>query len=164
MKRGSSLAFSFLLIGSVLSQNEECIFDIRTQTDDFLKETPFFGKHLWNNESKTATIQIDKNTTLIITRGGCTHFSFYFDLIIKGDSTSISDHNYWIRKVFALTKQVPDFDNETMWNAVLDLSNPTSFSSDQHVWYFNDEQFCSSKLFIKKTGQTTSIHLGYYYC
>lgn len=164
MKFQTSLAFSFLLFGSVLSQEEECVFDLVTQTDDFLKDSPFYGQHVWNEESKTAIIQLSKDETLIITRGGCLHFSYYFDLIIEGDESPITDHYYWIRKIFTLTEQVPDFDNETMWNSVLDLSNPHALTKEQHAWYFNDERYCSSELFIEKTGNTTSVRLGYYYC
>lgn len=163
MKRDASRSLTFLLFGSVLSPRKKPIFDLEKQTDDFLKRTPFEGRYVWNAESKTAIIPVETNETLIITRGGGQQFNYYFDLITEEDETPITDHYYWIRKIFRMTEQVPDFDHETLWKAVLDLSNPNSMSAQQHSWYFDLAPFCSSELFIEKMENATSVRLGYHY-
>jgi hypothetical protein len=70
---------------------DDCVFDLNTQTDDFLKETPKFSNYVWNNERKKATIKLDNGNTLIVTRGGCVHFSFYGNLLLNKSELDLND-------------------------------------------------------------------------
>jgi hypothetical protein len=63
-------------------KNEPCAFDMKQQTDAFLKDKPQYTSYKWNNQLKEARILLNNNEdTLIIHRGGCHYFEFSIHLI-----------------------------------------------------------------------------------
>ena len=82
---------------SANGQDNECIYDLETQTNGFLKETSFGEIHEWNNDNKTALIHISEYETLEILRGGCSHFNYFVTLTHYEDTADISDYKSWIK-------------------------------------------------------------------
>ena len=47
--------FPTILVGQ---ESEDCIFDLKKQTDDFIKSIPEFSDYTWNDEAKEALITL----------------------------------------------------------------------------------------------------------
>ena len=57
------------------SVDEECVFDMSTQTDEFLRSNNLLKNFSWDSNNKIAIGLIGKDT-LQITRGGCVTLAF----------------------------------------------------------------------------------------
>lgn len=93
-------------IENVASQNvtlennapEECIFDQATQTDEFLKDVNELKGYKWDYTSRTATYILEQGDTLLITRGGCNHFTVSAEFRLTNDKTDYADWNNVFKK------------------------------------------------------------------
>ncbi|MEJ8802713.1 hypothetical protein [Pontibacter sp. H249] len=90
-------------------ESEECIFDQATQTDEFLKEIKELRGYKWDYSSRTATYILETGDTLLLTRGGCYHFTVSAEFRLRNDKTDYSNwsnvyqKSLWIAK--ALSKE-----------------------------------------------------------
>ncbi len=161
-----ALTLTLILTTSNLirSQESDCIFDQLTQTNEFLKGTEFWNIHEWDNETKTALVHISEYETLEIKKGGCVHFSYYVTLSLFDDSTRLDNHEYWIDAIQTWTHKLPDFDNEHLDSLIKKRTNPEQNSDKQLVWFFDQDMYCSSELWIEREGTKTTIRIGYYQC
>ena len=55
------------------SDFDECVFDMKTQTSDFLNEIKEFENYLWIDSLKMAMIPLGNGDTIEVNRGGCDH-------------------------------------------------------------------------------------------
>ncbi|WP_422356225.1 hypothetical protein [Roseivirga pacifica] len=69
--------------GRNVMSDEDCIFDMATQTDEFLKGIPELSPYKWNENRHTAKINLGKGETLFLNRGGCVHFNFQATFQLK---------------------------------------------------------------------------------
>ena len=83
-------------------EEEECIFDQSTQTDEFLKDIKELENYSWDQETKTAEIILNDHWNLTIKRGGCVHFgfeaSFVYDKFIDFEENKelVFDQIIWL--------------------------------------------------------------------
>lgn len=84
---------------------EECIFDLKTQTDSFIKNIPEFANYRWIERSKTAAIQLENGDSVYAHRGGCYHFGIDAEWIQQTDST-IHNTVYWLQQATWLAEKI----------------------------------------------------------
>lgn len=145
---------------------DDCVFDLNTQTDDFLKEIPEFSNYFWDNEQKKATIKLDDGNTLIVTRGGCTHFAFYGNLLLDQSELNINNESIIFEKALWIAQRLfnkSDFDHI---KESLDKKNFEIEQSENQKYYtFQSDAYCDMTLVVEKiNSHQISIEIGYYLC
>lgn len=107
-------------LGNSINDNQDCIFDQTTQTDEFLNGVKELSDYEWFPEKKEAEVVLNDHWSLTIKRGGCDHFemsaTFFYDRIldIEKDKKQIFDSIIWI------TSLLEEFDGESIKKAILD--------------------------------------------
>ena len=143
-----------------------CTFDLNTQTDDFLKEIPEFSNYVWDNEHKKATIKLGDGNTLIVTRGGCAHFSFYGNLLLNKSELNLNDESKIFKKALWIAEKLfhkSDFEfiKESLNKRTFEIEQ----SENQKYYDFQIDRYCDMTLVIEKTNNNQiSIEIGYYMC
>ncbi|NJB71860.1 hypothetical protein GGR42_002322 [Saonia flava] len=145
---------------------DDCTFDLNTQTDDFLEEIPEFSDYVWDSIQKKATIKLDNGNTLIATRGGCAHFSFYGNLILNNSELNLNDESEIFKKALWIAKKLfhkSDFD---FIKELLEKRNFEIEQSENQKYYdFQIDRYCDMTLVVEKLNNTQiSIEVGYYMC
>lgn len=95
MKRYLAL-LSLALFTSAFAQNDTCIFDLETQTAEFMERAPQYQRFTWHNRTKLVSLRIRGGDSLYLHRGGCNHFSFWLRKVTKRRTRPASDTAYWI--------------------------------------------------------------------
>ena len=146
---------------------DNCIFDLTTQTDDFLKTIPEFSNYIWNNEQKKATIKLENGNTLIVTRGGCYHFSFYGNLFLSKSELNLNDES----EIFKRTLWIADkLFHESDFKLIKELLKNKAYniekSKNQFYLTFDQEYYCNMTLVAKQLidQDLISIEIGFYQC
>jgi len=145
---------------------DDCVFDLNTQTDDFIKEIPEFSNYVWDNEQKKATIKLDDGNTLIVTRGGCAHFSFYGNLLLNKSELNLNDESKIFKKALWIAEKLfhkSDFEfiKESLNKRIFEIEQ----SENQKYYDFQIDRYCDMTLVIEKTNNNKiSIEIGYYMC
>jgi hypothetical protein len=95
---------------------EDCPVSQVGQNDDFLKNISELSHYKWNNVTKKATVTLQNNETLIITRGGCIHFMVEaeFHPITKINT----DRQVIFKRILWITKQLKDFKYQALKEAI----------------------------------------------
>ncbi|QSS96704.1 hypothetical protein [Psychroflexus sp. ALD_RP9] len=146
---------------------DDCVFDLNTQTDDFLKEIPEFSNYVWDNEKKKATIKLDNGNTLIVTRGGCVHFSFYGNLLLNKSELNFNDENGIFKKALWIAEKLfHKSDYELIKKTLNDKDYEIEKSENQYYLNFKSELYCDMTLVVENlTDQNLiSIEIGFYQC
>ena len=145
---------------------EDCVFDLNTQTDDFLKEIPEFSNYVWDNEQKKATIKLGDGNTLIVTRGGCVHFSFYGNLLLNKSELNLNDESKIFKKALWIAEKLfhkSDFEfiKESLNKRTFEIEQ----SENQKYYDFQIDRYCDMTLVVEKINNNQiSIEIGYYMC
>lgn len=83
----------------------ECIFDQKTQNDDFLKGKKELKGYTWDDKTKTATLKLSDTETIEIYRGGCDYFIHGAKFIVPksisldNDKDAIMKKKLWISEL-----------------------------------------------------------------
>jgi hypothetical protein len=145
---------------------DDCVFDLNTQTDDFLKEIPEFSNYVWDNEQKKGTIKLDNGNTLIVTRGGCAHFSFYGNLTLNNSELNLNDESKIFKKALWIAEKLfhkSDFEfiQESLKKGNFEIGQ----SENQKYYDFQIDRYCDMTLVVEKLNNNQiSIEIGYYMC
>lgn len=149
-----------------LHEQEDCIFDQVTQTDDFLKGIKELETYIWDAETKTAEIVLNDHWSLTIKRGGCDHFemsaNFIYDRILnieeENDKQQIFDSIIWI------TSLLEDFDGEDI-KRVIEEDKVYVTKRDEYNYHANfmDEKLYELYYFDFNNKDRTTFKIGYYY-
>ena len=146
--------------------SEECIFDQATQTNDFLKEKPLFKEFKWDSISKVASGVIGADS-IQITRGGCTHFSFYVVIRTKElDTLEFSDQKFGFKKALNLVRDVfPEPDFELFERLINEQLYELQEQENQKSYYFRNGDYCNTSLIIERLPNGFyQLEIGYYIC
>jgi hypothetical protein len=98
---------------------EDCPISQVNQTDEFLKNINELKDYKWNDVTKQATLVLNDDEKLIITRGGCIHFmveaTFY-----PTEKINIAHDNYQsiFNKLLWITNLLEDFKYNKLKNAI----------------------------------------------
>ena len=149
-----------------IHEQEDCIFDQVTQTDDFLKGIKELETYIWDAETKTAEIVLNDHWSLTIKRGGCDHFemsaNFIYDRILnieeENDKQQIFDSIIWI------TSLLEDFDGEDI-KRVIEEDKVYVTKRDEYNYHANfmDEKLYELYYFDFNNKDRTTFKIGYYY-
>jgi hypothetical protein len=149
----------------LIVQEDNCIFDLKNQTSEFLANNKNFENFIWIDSIKTAIIELNEKDTLSITKGGCIHYNFYIKLNSYSDTTDIKKTNYWIEKIKSLTTKIPNFENELVYSLFKNNQYDLEESERQLYYSFHQENYCHMSLIIEqKEHKNIIIEIGYYLC
>ena len=126
----------------------DCIFDQTTQTDDFLKGISELENYKWNAEEKEATVILETNDTLLISRGGRSHFGVSAEFRLRNDSTDYSDWEAVYERVLWISEVLSsEFAHEEIKNALkaseIEVNNDHTFFTNQYLQDNNYEIYRS---------------------
>lgn len=152
---------------SNLESELDCKFDLETQTDAFLKSIPEFSNYTWDNEQKKAIIKLKDKSTLIVTRGGCNHFSFYGNLLLSNSKLNINQENEIFKKALWIAEKLfvkPDF--EQIKQMLKNKEYKINRSENRYHLVFNQEDYCDMTLVVESFTEQNlmSIQIGFYQC
>ncbi|MFY0675300.1 MAG: hypothetical protein JXQ87_18030 [Bacteroidia bacterium] len=143
--------------------NEECLFDLSTQTSKFLDSIPEFSVYTWDDKHKRATIELASGDTLFAARGGCHHFGISGKLNVN-EKIDLDSIEIIIDKCKWIAKRIFDSaDNEEL-NYLLKNKNYSLNKSDDRILInLNHEYYLDYSIyaFRRKNGKLT-IGIGYY--
>ncbi len=149
----------------VLDQN--CIYDLDTQTDDFLKGIPEFSNYTWNNDLKQATIILNENETMIVERGGCNHFSFYSTIQLEKSDLTVQNQKEIFTKALWMAEKLFEVQDYNFFLTALDTGD-YSIQKYKHQFLivFESEAYCNAELLftVDPETQQVQIKIGYYLC
>jgi hypothetical protein len=91
-------------INADTENSDDCIFDQLTQTDEFLSNIKELQNYKWDYNTRTATIILDNRDTLLISRGGCYHFTVSAEFRIINEEIDYSVWNNVFNKVLWIAK------------------------------------------------------------
>jgi len=149
----------------VLDQN--CIYDLDTQTDDFLKGIPAFSNYTWNNDLKQATVILSEEETMIVERGGCNHFSYYCTLQLKTSDLTVKNQKEIFTKALWMAEKLFATEDYNFFLYALETGDYAIQKYDhQFLITFETEAYCQAELFFIVDPEThrVDIKIGYYLC
>ena len=143
---------------------EECMFDLATQTGEFLQANPKVDHYEWSNEKHEGLVFMKNGDTLEVIRGGCNHFLFqcskdlYFPLGESPSNEVILDMaNQMAQSIF------PDSDVQLIDSLI--GAKEYHYGEDQgsRYWYLKYEGYASLEvayMYWKDTRHYT-LSVGY---
>ena len=139
-----------------------CVFDQETQTDEFLIGVKEFSNYSWDDEAKIASIELENDERIDITRGGCDHFTYSVELISKTDTTPHDNADYWIARIQEYYSHLNDFDKELIDSLLEDRGEPETKTERFVFWPFQSEGYLGGiELIISSDKEARSIYIGY---
>lgn len=142
---------------------DECIFDVSTQTDDFVKGIAELANYTWDDASKTATILLENGDTLYAQRGGCYHFTYAGRLVTR-DNHEVMDTAFWLNKGKWIADRVfRDYDKKLVdsliSNKIYTIHND---NEGLQVVFEGDHSYSEFIQFTKRKGEWTETLIGFY--
>lgn len=145
-------------------EDDDCVFDRSTQTDEFIKGIPEFSNYTWNDKTKTAKILLEDGSKLLARRGGCVHFGISGTLVMQDTSRPVSDLDYWFEKAKWIAKRLF---HETDYDQLISSFNDKTFSdfsgSGNTYIMFEHEYYSDFSMVVKIQGNKTELSIGYYF-
>jgi len=141
---------------------EECIFDQATQTDEFVKSVSEFSNYTWNNESKEATVILPSNETLIAQRGGCYHFGISGTLVTN-DRTDFDNLDYWFEKSLWIAERLFSENDFRTLKKSIEQKTYTMPEGNSTYILFPHEYYSEFSMTLKKNGNKVELYIGYYF-
>ena len=149
-------------------EEEDCVFDLATQTDEFIKDIPEFSNYTWIDSTKSAIITLDNGETLIAERGGCNHFGISGKWEKKNDTHKGEEIEYWLEQAKWISKRLlPKTDYEMLEKMIDDKKYESNFHNgilylqfeghDYSEWYLRVEWD------LEKDDENPIIETGYYF-
>lgn len=143
---------------------DDCAFDLSTQTMEFLDSIQSFSSFMWIDSITTAAGLIGQDS-ILVQRGGCVHYNYYTTLIRQNDTTEIIDTDYWFGQVLEVTHLLPHFENETIQELYAQEKFQIEFYTGQTYITFQQNDYCAMNLWIERNEDgLTQVSLGYYLC
>lgn len=141
------------------SNDDDCIFDSATQTDEFLQGIPELENYAWNKHINSAKIQLQANETLFITRGGCNHFGISADFYITGKEINLEQA---LKKVIWIAELLNnEFETELLKEAI----EKKEYTTDDLSYISFSNQRLSDLTYsmsFKQSNEETKISLSWY--
>jgi hypothetical protein len=147
--------------------NQDCKYDIDSQTDDFLKGKTKYSDYTWNDAIKEATIKLENDDILIIKRGGCKQFDFYITAIIVSDDFSTNNKNEVYQVAMKWAEEF--FENED-YNKFWMALNDNNYELDSYPHEFRlllkEPTFCHAEIYFHEevNNKEKIIKIGFTKC
>lgn len=147
---------------SLAQEEEECIFDKSTQTDEFIRDIPEFANCTWNDNTKEATITLANGDTLIAHRGGCVHFGISGTLITD-DTTDFNNLDYWFNKSLWIGERIfSEKDLETIKKSIRDKTYAMPYETNSYI-FFPHQAYSEFAMTLKKEKGKVELYIGYWF-
>ncbi|WP_340154053.1 hypothetical protein [uncultured Marivirga sp.] len=155
----------FTLSFQAFSQDSDCVFDLSTQTDDFIKEIEETETYTWDDSKKEATILLDNGDTLIAHRGGCNHFGVSGTLIKENVRLENIDKSYIIQSGIWIAERMFTPANVKELKIKLETEDYQIGRDDENLFYlyFNHESYSEYFLRAERIEGLVKIQIGYYF-
>jgi hypothetical protein len=154
-------------IEKVSTVDQDCVFDLTTQTAEFIQEIPDYSNYIWDDQTKTATVLLDNGDTIKLTRGGCVHFNYYIQLITKTtDSLTINNPDFGLDLAKELAQKVfPKPDYQLIDSLVTNKLYEDHLTDFQYYFNLTQDMYCDMTIIMQETesGQFR-LEIGYYLC
>ena len=145
-------------------QDEECIFDQSTQTDEFIKTKGVFSNYVWDNDKKEATIVLDNGDVLKARRGGCVHFGMSGELESSDTSVELTDINYWFEKAMWIAQNILDqSDAEHLKNQISKKQYTLLSENDSIYVVIPHDSYDEFSISVRKEKGKVFVYVGYYF-
>jgi len=143
--------------------DNDCIFDIKTQTSDFIDSIPEFSNYTWNDEQKTATIALNNGDTLYASRGGCNHFGISGKLKVN-KKIDLDSVEIIIEEAKWIAKRIFSHGDYTELNTLIENENyQIDRAKDWLHLNFNHEFYMDYSISVhRQENGTLTIEIGYY--
>ncbi|WP_340153380.1 hypothetical protein [uncultured Marivirga sp.] len=159
------LLFFLTLPLQALGQEEDCIFDQETQTDEFIRDIQEFQNYEWNDSTKEATIILESGDTLIAYRGGCYHFGISGTLKTADQELRETSKDYILEKGLWMAKNLfTTFNFNELQNKVT-TEDYEIIRSDEEIFHieFNHDYYSEYYLRAEQLDGQLKVEIGYYY-
>ncbi|GAB5558118.1 MAG: hypothetical protein SchgKO_23310 [Schleiferiaceae bacterium] len=144
------------------TQDYECIFDMETQTDEFIQGVEALKNYRWDDQEKVAYVTLPDSAELIIHRGGCDHFDYSLHLKDPQDTVSFKNTEYWTGRIAEYVRMLPDFDQDAFEQFTADLGEPETSTERFMFWGSNIGEYTGGiELVISKEDEGHSVIFGY---
>jgi len=144
---------------------DDCIFDLATQTTEFLDTIPQLQNYTWNDTMKVAMIPQKNGDVIEISKGGCHHYGYYVTLHSPVDSTKLDDLDHWLNRIRPTMKLLPDFEWSMMEALLADKAFDLESSESMLFCTFHQPTYCDMSILVGKgEGGVAYIQVGYYFC
>ncbi len=158
--------FTLLLLTPFLTlaqEDDDCIFDQATQTDEFVRKVPEFANYTWNSENKEAKIILSNKDTLIAYRGGCYHFALSGTLITK-DLTDLENQDYWLNKALWIAERLfSSKDFQELKENIANKEYEVDDSCNSFCIYFEHSFYSDYHIRLTLKQETVELEIGYYF-
>jgi hypothetical protein len=159
------LTILILLISFQSYGQDDCIFDLKTQTDEFIKSIAEFSNYVWNDSTKTGTITLDNGERLIATRGGCDHFGISGQWIQENNKHSIEELDYWFDKGKWMSKRLmSEVDYSALKEMILNENFELNVDNNKLFVLFTAHTYSEWYLVVEFDEEKSAIiETGYYF-
>jgi hypothetical protein len=145
-------------------KSEQCEFDMKLQTDAFLKDKPQYSPYKWNNKVKEAKILLNEKDTLTIHRGGCHYFELSINLKTLSQKNDINDSTFWFNAALNYAKDFFDKgDYELLKKNIETHEYDLSQTEDVKLYSFPHEKYDEFYLRISSEHKASEMEVGYSY-
>ncbi|WP_459212080.1 hypothetical protein [Aquimarina rhabdastrellae] len=146
---------------------EECIFDLKTQTDDFIKRIPEFSNYKWDDKAKTGIILLKNNEQLLLKRGGCDHFEISGKWIQQRTGHALEEIPYWFEQCRWISKRIlSEIDYASLEKMIQDKSFEVDITNNRLYINFSNHDYIEWYLAVDMDDETHKnnvvIETGYY--
>ncbi|EPR71061.1 hypothetical protein ADICYQ_0652 [Cyclobacterium qasimii M12-11B] len=143
---------------------DDCIFDLTTQSDEFIQHIPEFKNYTWNDSTKTATILLQNGDTLYAQRGGCYHFGISGKLVKLNDDHSIDNIDHWLGEAKWISKRIlDDSDYQELEQMIVSKNYDLDLDNDRIYIAFKGHNYSEWYLTVERLHGNTIIDTGYYF-
>ncbi|WNJ19046.1 hypothetical protein [Pontibacter sp. G13] len=112
---------------------EDCIFDLDTQTDAFVRALPELKDYTWNDRTKTARILLQSGDSLVARRGGCDHFGVSGSLRLDQDEHSMQDLAHWIGQARWISSRLMPESDWKAFDQMIELKQYEDHSTETRI-------------------------------
>lgn len=146
------------------SSNEHCEFNLKQQTDSFMKDRPQYVHYKWNNQTKEATVLLDGKDTLVIHRGGCHYFELSVNLKSNTIEYNIDDSTFWFQSALTYAKEFfENTDYELMKKDIETHEYELSKSEDVKLYTFAHDTYDEFYIRLSFENKAKEMEVGYSY-
>ena len=126
----------------IINNEDDCIFNLKTQTDEFIKHIPEFSNYVWEDSTKTGVIILENGEKLIVKRGGCYHFEISGQWIQKNKKHTIEEVDYWLEQGKWISKRImTETDYSDLEQMINDKSYKMNFGDNGLYISFNNHNY-----------------------
>ena len=141
---------------------DECIFDLSSQTSEFLEGITEFRNFKWDDEAKIASILLDNGDSLYVRRGGCTHFEVAITLLTQ-EKKNVMDTAFWLTKAKSYADKIYDNYDKHLLDSLITHKIYKSYDQEGNLYVaFEGHNFSEFYEYVSRQQEKVKMELIYY--